>query len=300
MSTPKISVALCTYNGEVYLREQIESILNQMYQNLEIVIVDDCSDDNSLKIAKEYEARDTRVKVFRNEINLGYNKNFERAIRQCTGDYIAISDQDDIWVRDKVDRLFNNIGDNWLIFSNSALIYDTGEIKEGKLLYKFKYGQQSYKSMLLGNFVTGHTCLMKREFLTYILPFPESGYYDWWMGFIAIYHNKLIYLKELLTHYRVHENSVTQQEFNDKERHLIHYSHVLNMLKNFLNYDKLKKADKDFITQLYKSYSKKTSSNINLPLILLTGKYYSDLFPSMKQRTWLSKMNFARKFSRKF
>src|ERR1700748_3070750 len=95
---PLVSVAMCTYNGEKYIRQQLDSILNQTWRNLEIVIVDDGSSDDTFAIISEYAEKDSRIKCFKNEVNLGFNKNFEHAVELTTGDYIAISDQDDIWL----------------------------------------------------------------------------------------------------------------------------------------------------------------------------------------------------------
>jgi glycosyltransferase involved in cell wall biosynthesis len=299
MSETLISVALCTYNGSGFLEEQLQSILDQTYKNLEIIIVDDCSTDNTLVIAHKYAEDDKRIKVFSNEKNLGFNKNFERALSLTAGKMVAISDQDDIWELEKIEKLKSNIGDNWLIFSNSALIYPNGTLKEGRLLDKFKYESQNFRSLLLSNFVTGHTCLMKREFIDRILPFPQQGYYDWWMGFIALYHNKLTYLPQMLTRYRVHETSVTQIEFNDESSHRIFFEHTLVMLDSFITYKDLKENDRRFIKRLRTAYRKKLASGFNPWLTLAVGKYYSDFFPNLKKRTTLSAYNFARRFSRK-
>jgi glycosyltransferase involved in cell wall biosynthesis len=190
MQEPLISVALCTYNGEKFLREQIDSILAQTYKNLEIVIVDDCSTDKTTNIINAYAEKDKRIKLFQNESNLGFNKNFERALGLTSGEYIAISDQDDIWLPQKLQSLLDNIKNNWLIFSNSSYL---GDSKQGRLLNSFKL-PANYKGILLRNHVTGHTSLMHRELLSFVLPFPKGGYYDWWMGFVASYHNKIAFL----------------------------------------------------------------------------------------------------------
>ena len=100
---PLVSVALCTYNGAAYLPEQLETIINQSYVNLEIVISDDGSTDNTTRIIKEFQQKDHRIKFFQNETNLGYNKNFEKVFSLCLGDYIAIADQDDIWEVNKIE-----------------------------------------------------------------------------------------------------------------------------------------------------------------------------------------------------
>src|SRR5690606_33629827 len=109
MDSPLISIALCTYNGEKFLAEQLDSIVNQTYKNIEIIAVDDCSTDRTLTILQKYASKDVRVKVYSNKTNKGYSKNFEYAISLCTGDYIAVSDQDDIWVSDKLELLINKI-----------------------------------------------------------------------------------------------------------------------------------------------------------------------------------------------
>ena len=106
----KVSIALATYNGEKYLREQLDSILSQSIQDFELVACDDCSTDSTLKILNEYAEKDFRVKVFTNEKNLGFKKNFEKAIFLCSGDYIALSDQDDIWTENHLQVLLENIG----------------------------------------------------------------------------------------------------------------------------------------------------------------------------------------------
>ena len=131
---PLVSIALCTFNGAKYLSEQVESILNQTYTNLEIIICDDCSSDDTPDIISKYLSKDRRIKMFVNTTNLGCNKNFEKAISLTSGEYIAISDQDDIWEPYKIEELVNNIGDNWLIFSNSSLIDTDGHELKGMLL----------------------------------------------------------------------------------------------------------------------------------------------------------------------
>jgi glycosyltransferase involved in cell wall biosynthesis len=91
-----ISLAMPTYNGERFLREQLDSIYNQTIVPDEVIVVDDCSTDGTISILEEYKKK-YGLKYWVNEKNLGYNKNFEKAISLCTGDYIALSDQDDVW-----------------------------------------------------------------------------------------------------------------------------------------------------------------------------------------------------------
>src|SRR5690554_1467232 len=113
-----ISIALASYNGEKYIKEQLDSILNQTIQDFEIVVCDDASTDNTWEILQQYEAKDKRFKIFRNEQNLGFKKNFEKAISHCKGEYIALSDQDDIWIENHLELLFNHIQENDLCLGN--------------------------------------------------------------------------------------------------------------------------------------------------------------------------------------
>jgi glycosyltransferase involved in cell wall biosynthesis len=293
MEEPLISVALCTYNGEKYLTEQLDSIIAQTYKKLEIIIVDDASTDNTFDIVNRYAREDERIKCVRNDLNLGYNKNFEKALGLTSGDYIAISDQDDIWLPEKLQILLDNIGDYWLIFSNSSYMGD----KPGRLLKDFRM-PLNYRGFLFRNYVTGHTVLMQRDFLNSALPFPGQGFYDWWMGFVAVYHHKLVFCDEILTYYRVHDESVIQKRQYLGKAEMVEFETNINMLTVFEKYKNLKPEDRLFIEQLADAYRLKTSTPRSGPLTKIVYKYYSELFPNRKPWKVLTKAIFASKFSK--
>ena len=101
----KLSVALCTFNGEIFLKEQLDSILNQSINIDEIIVCDDQSTDNTKQILESYKKDNPDLfKIYYNEKNLRSNKNFEKAIKLTSGDYIFLSDQDDIWKENKVEE----------------------------------------------------------------------------------------------------------------------------------------------------------------------------------------------------
>jgi glycosyltransferase involved in cell wall biosynthesis len=302
MNNPLISVALCTYNGAEYIKQQLDSIVNQTYKNMEVIVVDDCSTDATYAIIEEYASRDKRVKCFLNEQNLGFNKNFEKALSLTSGEYIAISDQDDIWVLTKLQTLIDNIGNNWLAFSNSAYMSQEGELT-GKLLLKdFDVERKSFISFLMQNYVTGHTTLLSREILKYAFPFPTEGFYDWWMGFVAMYHHKLIYVDSILTHYRVHPQSVIQRELSTYSDDLAlnkrHWNLQIMQLNAFTGYRNLKSTDRDLIINFINAIKIKRTKALSIPLIGLVSKYYDYLFPDQKPRKGLSRWNFAFKYSK--
>lgn len=299
MENTLISIALCTYNGEKYIGAQLESIIGQTYKNLEIIIVDDRSTDNTFDIIKNYQERDQRIKCFRNEVNLGFNKNFERAIDLTTGQYISISDQDDIWLPNKIQVLADHIKDFWLICSNSRYMNADSSLTERYLLNNFSLSHRNFKALLLNNFVTGHTVLFSKELLKYALPFPKIGFYDWWMGFVAFYYKKITYVDQVLTHYRLHLNAVTSNaDLSPGQLANYHYEMMCTHLSVFLGYHNLKPADKDYIEKLYQALLTKRNK-YSFPLFQIMLADYDDLFSLAKERKGLSKMNFARRFAKK-
>mgnify|MGYP002564096947 CR=1 FL=1 len=126
----RLSVAMCTYNGEKYIREQLMSIRNQTLRIDEIVICDDCSEDDTVEIIENLIRQyDLPVRLHVNTWNHGYRKNFEQAICRCSGDIIFLSDQDDIWLPTKVETIigyFNSNPDKEFVFTNAALVNAAG------------------------------------------------------------------------------------------------------------------------------------------------------------------------------
>ena len=97
MTKPPISVVLCTYNGALFIEEQLASIIGQTYGVAEIIVVDDASSDHTYAILERAAARDMRISLFQNNSNIGFSANFEKAMKMANHDFIAIADQDDIW-----------------------------------------------------------------------------------------------------------------------------------------------------------------------------------------------------------
>jgi glycosyltransferase involved in cell wall biosynthesis len=202
-----VSIALCTFNGERYIKEQLNSILEQTYTNLEILILDDCSTDNTVQIIKESYS-DTRIKIIVNEKNLGFIKNFEKAIELCSGEFIALADQDDIWEREKISILLNEIDNNLMIYSDSIHIDDEGNLLKTKNsdLRKF-YEGTDYKPLIFFNCVSGHSILFKKELKEYILPLPDYIYHDWWIAYNGALFGGITFSQKKLVKYRQHINS---------------------------------------------------------------------------------------------
>jgi glycosyltransferase involved in cell wall biosynthesis len=207
-STPLVSVAMATYNGAQYITAQLESILNQTYKNLEVIITDDASSDNTVAIIKDFQKKYDGIKLFSNTINSGVTITFENSFKNCTGDFIAIADQDDIWELYKIETLLNQLENEDAIYSNSLLVDKDGQSlnKEFKSLMNL----QSYYTggpFLMGNCVPGHTILMQKQFLKSILPFPSTMMFDRWVSFCAAANNGIKYVDMPLVKYRQHESN---------------------------------------------------------------------------------------------
>ncbi len=231
-----VSIAMTTYNGEKYIKEQLDSILAQTYKNLEIVICDDKSSDNTVNIVKDYQKNDFRIKVFLNEVNLGFKKNFEKAISLCNGNYIALSDQDDIWESNKIEILLENIRNFDLIHSACSLI-DENSNEITHLWQKEDILEYSFTKFVFGNSVTGCTTLFKRKLLKDFFPIPQGEYYhDWWLAILAIKNEGIVYIDIPLVRYRQHLNQDTGASIDSLKKRIIRYYKSFFCKKDSLRY----------------------------------------------------------------
>ncbi|MDY0005784.1 MAG: glycosyltransferase family 2 protein [Spongiibacteraceae bacterium] len=202
---PLVSIALCTYNGERYLAEQLESLLHQTHTNLDIRVFDDGSSDGTLAVLQTYAARDPRIAIHTNVENLGYIRNFELALQACPGEFIAMCDQDDIWHPEKIETLLAEIGDKLLIYSEVELMDQHGTPTSGRFPQVTRLEGHCALSLLLDNCVTGHACLLRRDLLAQALPFPEGIIaHDQWLAIVAAAQGGLKASGHVLSRYRQH------------------------------------------------------------------------------------------------
>jgi len=209
---PLISIAMCTYNGERHVREQLDSLLAQDWPTLEIVVVDDASTDDTPEILSVYAQRDPRIRYSRNAVNLGYQKNFETAMSLCQGRWIAPCDQDDIWLPNKLSRLERELtsSDALLAYCDSAFMDEQGHPMQERLSDRLnRFNTDDPLSYLLGNNATGHAMLVCRSVLERALPFPRGAYHDHWLAYAAVSAGRIVYVDECLVRYRLHANTVS-------------------------------------------------------------------------------------------
>lgn len=219
-SIPLVSIAMCTCNGERFLREQLDSLVAQDYPNLEIVVVDDQSSDSTFQILKEYARKSPRFQIHRNEQNLGFRKNFEKAISLCSGEFISLSDQDDIWFPHKISALVENIGEASLIYSNVQLVDENANPIDKNYPPAHLLEGRCYLGLLFDNCVTGHTCLFRKSDLAKAFPIPDNvKMHDYWIALVAAANKGLKLHSPVLSLYRQHSNN-TYLDFKPRRREL--------------------------------------------------------------------------------
>ncbi len=222
----KIDILLATYNGETYLKEQLDSILNQTYSNFRILISDDNSEDSTKNIIEEYAKKDNRIKFFFQERNLGVIANFEFLLKKVEAEFYMFSDQDDIWKENKIELSMKKI-----LEENCDLVYTNLEVVDKDLnitydsYWKLKGLEEkvkkynNFESLYLNNFITGCTMLSKSKFISEILPLPKESKYvlhDYWTALIVSQRGKISYIEEPLIKYRQHKkNSVGSKKKTD-------------------------------------------------------------------------------------
>lgn len=213
---PLVSVAMATYNGEKYIREQLDSILSQTFQDFELIVCDDCSADSTVQLLNEYEKKDSRIKVFVNEKNFGFKKNFEKAISLCSGKYIALSDQDDIWKENHIEKLLKIICGHDIACGNPEFIDSAGKkigysLRDSKNFDFVPAGDNLlYRILLNSNPFQGASMLIRRSFLASALPIPESVlYHDTWFSTCSVFLKGLVYTEDIITFQRLHGNNAS-------------------------------------------------------------------------------------------
>lgn len=214
-----ISIAMATFNGAKYICEQIDSILLQTIQDFELVINDDCSTDNTWEIVNDYALKDKRIRIFKNTENIGYRRNFEKLVMQCEGDFIAFCDQDDIWLPNHLEVLYNNIGNFDACSADAAIINAEGLPMHRKLSdftrlkhWPTKALEQAYTYFYYRNPFPGCNTMYRASFLLQAYPINDNTIqlHDTWADALACISGKGInYVNEVIMYYRFHDSSVT-------------------------------------------------------------------------------------------
>ena len=222
---------MCTYNGAKYIREQLDSILAQTYPATEIVIQDDGSTDDTVAIIKEYQQKWPQVVCYRNEGEHGVNPNFFSAIKKAKGDYVAISDQDDIWEENKLEWQMEVIGDKLLCSGRSIPFPSEG--------YDMRTPNYSLLRLIYCNSLPGHTMFFPKRLLNHMPDLPPPRTYDVTLAIIAASFDSIAYVDRPLVRHRMHQQSATftpptnnKKTLGNMVRYIIHTTRLSMEIKD--------------------------------------------------------------------
>ncbi|MEP7272858.1 MAG: glycosyltransferase family 2 protein [Acidobacteriota bacterium] len=217
----RLSVALCTFNGAKYIGQQLESLAGQTRPPDELIVCDDCSADETVKMVREFAQRvPWPIRLEINPSNVGVTLNFDQAIQLCTGDVIALCDQDDFWLPQKLERIEAAFND-----ANVGLVFSDAEVVDGELKplgyrlwsktfpasYEREFERGNTMDILLyGQTVTGATMAFRADVKQLILPIPQLAamMHDGWIAFLSAAVSRVKYISEPLMLYRQHDHQL--------------------------------------------------------------------------------------------
>ena len=207
-----ISVCLASYNGEKYIKEQLDSILSQLSDEDELIVSDDCSIDSTPEILSSFAEQYPILRIVKGP-GKGVIKNFEYAISLSKGELLFLSDQDDIWCSSKVSRVkeaFSSSGENCMLVLHDAEIVDEDAQRTGQTLFEFRNSRQGLLRCLWKNPYVGCCMAIRKELTSEIFPFPEGiEMHDWWIALNAECGGRTMLITDKLIQYRRHTGNVS-------------------------------------------------------------------------------------------
>ncbi|MBE8988441.1 glycosyltransferase family 2 protein [Nostoc sp. LEGE 12450] len=215
LNEPLIAICMATYNPKIdNFKKQIDSILNQTHKNWILIVNDDKSSQKSFKELCKVCEIDQRIHVYRNESNLGFYKNFERALERVgdVAEYIALSDQDDYWYTNKLSSCLASMEpDVSLVYSDMRIVKGNGEVISNSYWVNRQNYYEDISMLLLANTVTGAACLFRRSLVKILLPFPYPMgeiFHDQWLSIVARSMGRIAYIDEPLYDYIQHGSNI--------------------------------------------------------------------------------------------
>lgn len=237
-SRPSISVCLCSYRGARFIERQLRSVVEQTDSVNEIVISDDASNDETVEIVRQFRASvRVPVRLLEGGMNVGSNRNFERCIREATGDIVVLSDQDDLWRRDKVEKLVAPFRDPeiGLVFSNARMILEDERLLPYTLWDAIHFNSvdqhkmksvNAFEHLLRRYVVTGATMAFRRSLALLAMPFAEGLVHDAWLSLNILAISRCGLVDQTLVDYRQHPG----QQIGEKKRSL--FGQFLRLRRN--------------------------------------------------------------------
>ena len=282
-----VSVVMATYNGREFLDQQLQSILDQTWTNIEIIICDDNSTDGTQDIILSFAKKDNRIKYHFNKTNSGVNKNFESGFLKAGGDIIAIADQDDVWKKEKIEeqlKLFT--GDNITLVHSASAQFSDNDLPVHKLEAKAARPMTGNDSrrLLIRNSISGHNIIFRKSLLQHILPIPATVMYDWWRCEVATCTGNIAATKKILAYHRKHSNNITLYNRTTAKQTFKEYAERKRALETFLTIRLLPQQTKTFAKKLLEKLSTLDNKTFSRDLFLFLFKNAPVLFFYKKKK----------------
>lgn len=266
----KVDIILAAYNGEKYIAEQIESIIKQSFKNWRLLIRDDNSTDRTLNIIKKYSQLDNRIRIVENNnSNKGVTKNFEILLNISKAEYTAFSDQDDVWLPCKIEKMMKEIQqtEKEYGYENAVLIHTDAYIADKDLNilsenFIADYGhKEGLNKLLFASKVQGASMMINKKLKKRILPLPDGlQLYDYYISLICEIFGIRKFIDQSLMYYRIHDNNL-----------LGRYGNKIDLLKRFLKRESYLSRE----TEIYavKSFKEKYIQSLNKNEIKMIDDY---------------------------
>ncbi|MEO6489941.1 MAG: glycosyltransferase [Ferruginibacter sp.] len=302
MNSPLVSVVICTYNGELFLNEQLTSLEQQDYPNLQFICSDNNSSDNTATILKDWCSK-AGNRIFTSIKVKGLNKNFFHAIKFAGGDYIIFCDQDDIWLPCKITRLVtfheNNLDASMVYCLSQPFTGTIPKAVTGNTKGIIRLEGTEIKRSLLISFTLGHNMLISQKVLRSI-PHPtgETIAYDWWITLSAMCLGPIRCLQEHLTLWRQHPGNVTKVLNED-----LFFISRIEYLNAFLGNLLINAPNRSWITEARKQFITLSNKRFSYSLFLFLLKNARHIFfykrKVTKMSEWISYIKWSFRMSRR-
>ena len=277
--TPLVSIVLCSYNGEKFLSQQIDSLLAQTYPNFEVIISDDRSTDSTPEIIKGYAAKDPRIRLHLNPVNLGYNENFEQAFRLAQGQLIAVCDQDDVWRKDKVEIMVPLFVNEHTLLAHCKSVRFTTELPTAcRYTKRNAFDGNTLAKLMLFNTVAGHNIIFKRPLLDHIPSFPPGVFYDWWLVIIAAIHGEVRSVDDILTYHRSHDSNLTLGKKDEKKQTRSKYLERVCTVEAMQRVDRISTDERKLARKLVKKLHALDKKRFSFSLFVFLALHASTFF----------------------
>jgi len=263
----RIDILMATYNGERFLTEQIESILNQTFKDFNLIVRDDCSSDSTPQILLDYQQRDERVSVFFNERTYGVAKNFELLIRQSDADYCMFSDQDDVWFKDKIEITMQEMARTEAGAKVPCLVHSDAIVTDRDLnkmadLHIGKRGMRAgIREMLFTGVVQGATMMINRSLRNEAIPFPTGIHmHDLYLGLLSEVRGRRKFIETPLMLYRQHQGNVIGINTGDGNKKVLSFPNHISDVKEV--YDRFSATMSQRMRWYFRRYFQIVDSNV--------------------------------------